>query len=79
MVRVKVLWAELDENDEPRQRGSYVTRIAMDGRITQTDSREARAILLGDDQAELVARYYRRHPKPGKIVYEEALSSVSDG
>ena len=77
MVRVKVQWAEMD-GDEAKVRTSYVSRVAMDGRITQTDSRESRAILLNDVEAEKVARYYRRHPKPGKIVYEESLSHAAD-
>lgn len=77
MVRVKVQWAELD-GEEAKVRTSYASRIAMDGRITQTDGRESRAVLLTDPEAEKVARYYRRHPKPGKIVYEELLSHAAD-
>lgn len=78
MVRVKVLWAELGEGETASVRTSYVARLALDGRITQTDSREARAVLLTAAEAERVARYYRRHPKPGRIVYEEALAHAAD-
>lgn len=78
MIRVKVRWAELDGDEAAVVRTSYAARVGHDGRITQTDPREARAVLLTEAEAERVARYYRRHPKPGRIVYEEALAHAAD-
>ncbi len=71
MVRVKVLRAQMGEGMSAVVRTLYAARINLQGRITEFVPLESKAAAFTPAEAEQIARYYLRHEKPGKIVYEE--------
>lgn len=78
MVRVKVARAILLDDGTATVETLYADSVGRDGRIRSLTKLLDRAIVLTEQQAEGVGRYYRRHEKPGRISYEGVFAHAAD-